>query len=316
MAVADGVVYTGPSEAGPQNECCTLDATRESDGSPLAQYTVAGMSGSILGASGGLIYVGRLSGAVTAVLASDGTARWQFTTEGPGIPNVAAADGVTLISGNGPDSQGEVYALRSTDGTLIWKTPQGTSYLYQPVVAQGVVYAGADDGHVFALRERDGAPLWQYATGSSHVTFTPAVSNGSVYVEANGSVTALSAQDGTVIWRHHLDVGSSSLSVSSPSPAVADGVVYVSSTDGYLYALRADTGKELWRYHVGDWLLETPPLAMGGAIFYGVQPICSSLFYCMKGYLYALRASDGAPAWRLDVPYDVAPTYVTDLAMC
>ena len=37
-------------------------------------------------------------------------------------------------------------------------------------------------------------------------------------------------------------------------PTVADGVVYVGSNDNHLYALDADTGEKLWSYDTGAWV--------------------------------------------------------------
>jgi outer membrane protein assembly factor BamB len=317
IAAADGVVYIAIRGGSTRNDCCTINATLGSDGTSLWQSSVIDESVSVLGASAGLVYVGQLADVVTALQAADGQARWQYATGRRNLPNVATADSMMFISGAGPESLGAVYALRPTDGELIWKwvAPPGSSYIYQPVVAQGLVYVGANDGHVYALREQDGTPLWQYDTGTSDTfdRFRPAVSSDIVYVEVNDSVAALGASDGMVMWRHSLGGENSTSSVRSLSPAVADGVVYASTTDGNLYALQAATGKELWRYHVGDWLFETAPVAVGGAVFYGIQPICSSLYYCNKGYLYALRASDGAPAWRLETATG-APLYVIDPA--
>ena len=38
------------------------------------------------------------------------------------------------------------------------------------------------------------------------------------------------------------------------SPAVANGVVYVGSDDGNVYALNASTGAKLWSYATGDYV--------------------------------------------------------------
>ena len=47
-----------------------------------------------------------------------------------------------------------------------------------------------------------------------------------------------------------------------PSPAVANGVVYVGSEDGLVYALNAATGTELWSFTTGQIVLSSPAVAM------------------------------------------------------
>jgi len=52
------------------------------------------------------------------------------------------------------------------------------------------------------------------------------------------------------------------------SPAVADGMVYVGSTDHNLYALNAHTGAELWSYTTGNWVISSPA-GSNGAVYVG-----------------------------------------------
>jgi len=47
------------------------------------------------------------------------------------------------------------------------------------------------------------------------------------------------------------------------SPAVANGVVYVGSDDGNLYALRASTGEVIWKYASGEPVDSSPAVANG-----------------------------------------------------
>jgi outer membrane protein assembly factor BamB len=54
------------------------------------------------------------------------------------------------------------------------------------------------------------------------------------------------------------------------SPAVADGVVYVGSGDGRLYALDARTGKEKWSFNTGGEVFSSPAVA-DGVVYAGVS---------------------------------------------
>jgi hypothetical protein len=73
----------------------------------------------------------------------------------------------------------------------------------------------------------------------------------------------------------------------SSSPAVIDGVVYIGSNDGNVYALDAATGKERWRFQTGGWVLSSPAV-VGGVVYIGSY----------DSYVYALDAATGKERWR------------------
>jgi hypothetical protein len=52
----------------------------------------------------------------------------------------------------------------------------------------------------------------------------------------------------------------------NPSPAVVDGVVYVGSDDGRLYALDAATGQEKWSFKTYGEVYSSPAVA-GGMVY-------------------------------------------------
>lgn len=63
------------------------------------------------------------------------------------------------------------------------------------------------------------------------------------------------------------------------SPAVVNGVVYVGSYDGYVYALNASNGTLLWRYLTGNGVYSSP-VVVNGVVYVG----------SLDDYVYALTA--------------------------
>ena len=65
----------------------------------------------------------------------------------------------------------------------------------------------------------------------------------------------MDASNGKLIWNY-----TTGGEVAS-SPAVADGVVYVGSYDGKVYALDAMTGAFIWSYATGGMVVSSPAVA-------------------------------------------------------
>jgi outer membrane protein assembly factor BamB len=81
-----------------------------------------------------------------------------------------------------------------------------------------------------------------------------------------------------------------SLSGDLTALTVAEGKVFAASPEHHeVYALDALTGKEAWRVTVGG-AVDSPPTSYKGVVLFGSR----------DGYAYALRASDGALAWKFN----------------
>ena len=92
----------------------------------------------------------------------------------------------------------------------------------------------------------------------------------------------------TELWRFQTEGDVSS------SPAVANGVVFVGSDDGHLYAIDAVTGTEIWRFRTGD-LVYSSPAASNGIVYSGSD----------DDHLYAIDAVSGTEIWRFRTEADV-----------
>lgn len=71
------------------------------------------------------------------------------------------------------------------------------------------------------------------------------------------------------------------------SPIISDGIIYVPSRDGYLYALDAQARQERWRYEAGAPLRSTPTL-QGDTLFFGDD----------NGILHAVQSTGGMARWQ------------------
>jgi eukaryotic-like serine/threonine-protein kinase len=77
------------------------------------------------------------------------------------------------------------------------------------------------------------------------------------------------------------------------SPAIADGVVYISSMDTYLYAIDQETGKEKWKYKSRMPIASSPAIASG-----------TLYFVSSAGSLGAVDVVTGKIKWVLPTEYE------------
>ena len=82
-------------------------------------------------------------------------------------------------------------------------------------------------------------------------------------------------------WKFH--TGGSVIS----SPAVVDGVAYVGSTDGYLYAIDTASGTLKWKFETKSWEVSSPAIVQGTVYFLSYD-----------SNFYALDAATGHLKWK------------------
>jgi outer membrane protein assembly factor BamB len=72
------------------------------------------------------------------------------------------------------------------------------------------------------------------------------------------------------------------------APVIADGKVFIAQVDAHtLHALDHASGRKLWHYTAGA-RIDSPPTFWKGRVFFGGK----------DGWIYCLRAADGALVWR------------------
>jgi len=174
--------------------------------------------------------------------------------------------------------------LEDMDGQNVFPTT--------PALVGGRLYC-ASGPFLFAIDEA-GKQVYRVAL-SAHSLASPAVVDGVVYLPTNdGRLNAFAAADGALRWS--VAIGQPSMlkqidnwDVYQSSPIVVDGVIYVGSTDGRIYALSAKDGSVRWSYQTRGIVRASPALADG-------RVICGS----WDGQVYALDAASGRELWTFN----------------
>ena len=215
--VANGVVYVSG------DRLYAFDAT---SGAQLWSATT-GAGGEPPAVANGVVYV--TGDRLYAFNATSGTQLWSATI-GVGASSPAVANGVVYVTGD------RLYAFNATSGMQLWSAAIGVGGS-SPAVANGVVYV-VGDRRLYALKATTGSRLWSATNDVGGFTGdSPTVANGVVYVQSGsygfsaGSLFAFSAagttncsgnpETCTPLW-------TAPTSRTSGSPAVANGIVYVS----------------------------------------------------------------------------------------
>ncbi len=111
-----------------------------------------------------------------------------------------------------------------------------------------------------------------------------------------GTVYALNASTGALLWSN----GIGNYGVLQSSPAVANGVVYVGTTDtgAGVAAMDASTGALLWSYSPYG-VFQSSPAVANGVVYVGSGGLVAPTYpgSIAAGNIYALNASTGAVLW-------------------
>lgn len=135
-------------------------------------------------------------------------------------------------------------------------------------VVDGVVYVGSLDEHLYALDLATGKERFRFQA-KGEVKSSPGVRDGVVYFgDEGGFFHAVDAKTGKELWSFETDGGvTSSASFFARSGGKGEGKagtgVLFGSYDGFLYALDAKTGKELWKLETDGYVHATPAIADG-----------------------------------------------------
>jgi outer membrane protein assembly factor BamB len=149
---------------------------------------------------------------------------------------------------------------------------RGTSRrgLITGAVAVGVAVVGGGAAWLASSQSKNGTPTSSSNTSSPGSGVTGAT--GTFSAGGKGTRT-------TAAWK--FTTGNAVTAV----PIVADGVVYVASTDGKVYAVNASTGKQVWASPAGSG--SAPPEVVGNVLCTATQ----------HGDFTALDTADGTVAW-------------------
>ncbi|HEY6540615.1 MAG TPA: PQQ-binding-like beta-propeller repeat protein [Ktedonobacteraceae bacterium] len=254
----------------------------------------------------GIIYLTTASGTLNAYDAISGVLKWQYDPKTAfvnlGSALVDPANNLVFFGSmahQNPGSPSPFYALNAQNGALLWSIILPNNQYSFPSLAFQTVYIGTSlasdsSGSIYALDEMTGNVNWHHTTVGGVWTAVGADTSTNTVFASSGDpgfdVFAFNATTGAVRWQIQVPNSSQDLDPGSGLP-VANGLVYTSSKNGNVYALRESDGSIAWTRQIAKISVDdvsTPAIASNGTLYVGSR----------DGFLYALNATTGAVIWK------------------
>jgi eukaryotic-like serine/threonine-protein kinase len=231
----------------------------------------------------GLAFVGSYDTNVWAIDIESGDFRWKYATNG-GIAVAPTVDeGSKLVLFGSEDHS--FTALDYHTGRISWSYTANDRIRCTARVAHDHVFFGSDDGRVYALVSGTGRYLWEYDMGGP-VRGQPYVTRDLIIVGAEtGDLVGLELS-GQRKWSYRTRRAIN----AAPLVDEVEGICYIGSFDGYMYALDASSGYSMWRYRTNGPIISAAVLANDLLIFGSAD-----------GTLYAINSESSKEKWRFSI---------------
>ncbi len=207
----------------------------------------------------GVLYQHSQDGNLYAINADTGEVMWSAPTVGYGSSQPAVVNGVVYV---GTIDGVRAYPTSCTTPCQpTWVAEPGMTFNYAVTYSDGVVYATAYDGRIVAIDAASGTETWSAQVNVGEPIFgAAAVADGLVFVPGGRGIYAFplncKGRRCQPKWTRKTDFS------LEKSPVVANGIVYAASTQGTLYAWDDQKGTQRFSTFT-NFGPQTPAIADG-----------------------------------------------------
>ncbi|NJL92668.1 MAG: serine/threonine-protein kinase [Anaerolineae bacterium] len=228
-----------------------------------------------------IVYVTVYDNNLYAVEAETGTLRWKFYAEDELASSPAICEEENLVIFGSKDHI--LYAVDIRSGRVRWTLPTEGPIFSSPTVKHGHVFFGSDDGAIYAVRVNTGRKAWVQKMHAP-IRCKPFVTEDRVLFGTKTGDFFSMDLGGQIKWRFK-----ARREILS-SPVVDEGLVFVGSMDGHMYALGLENGWAAWKINTSRPVISSPALE-DGRLYFG----------SVSGIMYCLEAANGRERWKFDV---------------
>ena len=267
------------------------------------------------------VYFGANDGTVYCLNKETGSLIWKYTVENP-VTEAFRHFSTPLVSGNKifiGSADNNLYCLDASNGELIFKYESSDWIRACPVATETNVYFASINGDLYNIDYSGKKPkeIWTKRIGNHWVYADLALSDDKLILNNSDLYSyCIDAENGDLLWRFsiiksfHQEDGYRVLTDQiagggyyQSKPTAADGKIFIGTPSRFVYAVNAETGKEIWKYELGA-AISGAPVFDNHKIYIGQQG-GEDDFYC-------LDANTGKMIWKQNVGWVWGSAAVSD----
>ncbi|HTS35223.1 MAG TPA: PQQ-binding-like beta-propeller repeat protein [Candidatus Solibacter sp.] len=231
------------------------------------------------------------NGAIYTFDANDGHALWTAILPGQYFFTAPPTVGNGMVYTGGAGSGGTLYAVRETDGEVMWTASVENGDNSSPVVTPTAVYVSYVGPQTYKFVPKTGHQIWHYSgPGEGGGGATPVLYNGLLYVRdwasdlgQNGDI--FNAATGALAGSFEADF----------APAFTKNTAFYVQAAG-LTAVDVTSGATVWTASPNNGSYSTPPIVVNGIVYVGTS----------GGYLLGYRSKTGGVVASMNLGYVIS----------
>jgi outer membrane protein assembly factor BamB len=188
-----------------------------------------------------------------------------------------------------------VVCFDADNGKIEWKFKSGAPFLLgSPLIDDGYAYFNDYSGGYYSYSMKRGSKKWK--TGHQTCAASMSASKGKLYcVDMDGYLKSIYTKSGKIA-RKGPKINKEG---RCSNPIVHDGVVYVGSDKGYMYAYDSVSFKKKWEFKTEEGIWAQPSIYEGKLYFSTGHPSDSSFSALFGDYkTHCLDAKTGKEIWN------------------
>ena len=195
---------------------------------------------------------------------------------------------------------GDVVAVNSTNGDLMWLTELETSITGGVGAGDGIVMVGTEAAELVVLSQSDGQEVWRTRV-SSEILSQPKTDGDIVVVQTvDGKLVAVDRETGLQRWTYETTLPALTLRGTSSPVLTSEGTVVAGFSNGILVSVAAEDGVWSWEERVavpdGQYDIERVIDVDGDLLLDGARILASSY----QGNLMAFDTATGRIVWGME----------------
>jgi len=206
------------------------------------------------------VFIAGSGGKCFSLSLTDGKEKWHYDEVIGFVETIPVIHNNMIIFGTW---ENRLYALDRNTGSMIWLWHNNvTNRMLSPaacvpVVVNNRVFVVSPDRKMTCLDALSGNVLWRSDLEGNKVRESMGVSSDHSMIYAktmDGNIIGVSTSgaEGTIVWRADLNTG---YDIAPGVIVESEGIVYIPTDRGFIYAADRKTGKQLWAHRISTCLI-------------------------------------------------------------